>query len=269
VIAFDLPSVAKTLLVPLACRAYETARQDALLRDPRAVDVFEQIGGGTDCLMGISNLDQMFTVMRAHQFDCYARAFLASHPMGLIVDIGCGLDTRFYRLDNGEMAWLGLDLPEVIDLRRRFLPDGDRCQTVACSLLDLRWLDYVEGLNKPAIFLAEGVFPYFKEAEIKAVLTAMASVFCGCEIVFDALSVFSTRLHRINPVLRKTGAQLYWGVDNPHQLEVWGLCLLDQWGYFDKHELRLGLANLLRYIPPLNHMNYILRFRFGERNKGL
>jgi O-methyltransferase involved in polyketide biosynthesis len=261
----NLQGVARTLLVPLACRAREAARPDALLHDPRVVELLAKLEGGMDCLMGMSELDQTFTVMRARQFDRCARAFLAKSPGGLVVDIGCGLDTRFDRLDDGQMAWLGLDLPEVIALRRQFLPDAERCRSLPCSMLDLTWLDAVAQMNKPVIFLAEGVFMYFTEAEVKPVITALAERFPGGELVFDALTSFSARLHnRTQPVLKETGARLNWGVDDPHALESWGLRLVEKWGYFDQHEPRLGLVNLIRFIPPLAHMNYILHYRLGE-----
>lgn len=259
----NLRGVARTLLVPLVCRARESARPDALICDPRAVELFRNIEGGMDCLMGMSSLDQTFTVMRARRFDRYARAFLDSHPRGLVVDIGCGLDTRFDRLDDGQITWLGLDLPEVITLRRQFLPDVERCQSLACSMFDLAWLDVAAGKNRPAIFLAEGVFTYFTEAEVKSVVSALVDRFPGGELVFDALSSASAKLHnRFHPVLRETSARVNWGVDNPRALENWGLCLLDKWGYFNEYEPRLGVANLMRYLPLLAYSNFVLHYQF-------
>jgi O-methyltransferase involved in polyketide biosynthesis len=260
----NLQGVARTLLVPLACRAIESVRPDVLLHDPRAVQLFADLGGGTECLMGMSKLDQTFTILRARRFDHYARAFLTAHPGGLVVDIGCGLDTRFDRLDDGRTQWLGLDLPEVIELRRGLLPDSERCQTLAKSMLDLSWLEAVAQINKPAIFLAEGVFIYFSETQVRPVVTALAERFPGGELVFDALSSFSVKMHKRNPVLKKTGAQIDWGVDDPHELESWGLRLLDKWGYFDRHEPRLGAANWMRFIPAMAYSNYILHYRLGR-----
>jgi O-methyltransferase involved in polyketide biosynthesis len=261
----NLQGVARTLLVPLACRAIESLRADAIIHDPRAVEVYNALGGSRDFLMGMSGHDLFATAMRVRQFDTFARAFLAKNPGGLVVDIGCGLDTRFDRLDDGQMAWLGLDLPEVIALRRQFLPDAERCRSLPCSMLDLTWLDAVAQMNKPVIFLAEGVFMYFTEAEVKPVITALAERFPGGELVFDELTSFSVRLHnRTHPVLKETGAHLSWGVDDPRALESWGLRLVEKWGYFDQHEPRLGPANLMRFIPPLANMNYILHYRLGE-----
>lgn len=262
----DLTGVPRTLLVPLACRAIESTRPDAILHDPRAVALYNALGGSRDFLLGMDENDQLFSVMRMRQFDTYARAFLARHPGGLVVDIGCGLDTRFERLDDGQMHWLGLDLPEVINLRQQWLPNAGRCQTIARSMFDLDWLDEVERINKPVIFLAEGVFPYFSTREVKPMLLAMARRFPAGELVFDAMSPFVIWLHKSSSILKRSGAHARWDAKNPAELEAWGLCLLERWGYFDQPEPRLGrAASLMRLIPPLAHSVYVLRYRLGER----
>lgn len=260
----DLRGVARTLLVPLACRAIESTRSDAILHDPRAVELFNALGGSRDFLLGMSENDRLFTVMRMRQFDTFARAFLARHPGGLVVDIGCGLDTRFYRLDDGQMNWLGLDLPEAINLRQDWLPDVDRCRSIAKSMFDLEWLEEVKQVNKPVIFLAEGVFPYFSTYEVKPLLTTLAECFPAGELVFDAMVPFVMWLHKSSSVLKRSGAQARWDARNPAELEAWGLRLLERWGYFDKPEPRLGAANLMRFIPPLANTVYVLRYRLSN-----
>lgn len=263
----SLPPIARTLLVPLACRAGESNRPDAILNDPRSEEILSQIASWEEAMMGMSAMDQTFTVMRARRFDHYTRSFLAVHPDGLVVDIGCGLDTRFDRLDNGSMSWLGLDLPEVIGLRHRFLPDSNRCCVIAKSMLDLSWLEEVARLNKPTIFLAEGVFVYFTEDQVKPLIITLVERFSGNELVFDALSRFSVWVHnRSNSVLKETGIQISWGVDKPRLLESWGLTLVDNWGYFDDREPRLGWVNILRLIPLLASMNIVLSYRLGKQS---
>ncbi|MDP2995547.1 MAG: class I SAM-dependent methyltransferase [Anaerolineales bacterium] len=246
----NLQGVARTLLVPLACRAIESVRPDAILHDPRAVEVYNALGGNPDFLMGMRGTDMFVTMMRARQFDTFARAFLAQNPGGLVVDLGCGLDTRFDRLEDGQMTWLGLDLPEVIELRRKVLPDGERCKTIAQSMLEISWLDEVARLNKPVIFLAEGVFPYFSTADVKPLVMAMATRFPAGELVFDAASLFIARHHnRTSSVLKRSGARILWDAKNPQELETWGLCLLNHWYYFDNPEPRLRLFRWMRFIP--------------------
>ena len=261
----DLQGVAQTLLVQLACRALESPRPDAIIHDPRAVELYNALGGSRDFLMGMSGHDLFASVMRVRQFDAYARSFLDRNPGGLVVDIGCGLDTRFYRLDDGQMSWLGVDLPEVITLRRQWLPDIDRCTTIPTSMLDLTWLDEVARIDKPVIFLAEGVFPYFSTDEVQPLLTEMARRFPGGELVFDAMSSLMRWIHNLtSSVLKRSGARLKWEAKSPSDLSAWGLRLLEHWSYFSKPEPRLGGTDLMRYIPPLANATYIVHYRLGE-----
>lgn len=262
----NLQGVASTLLVPLACRALESTRPDAILRDPRAVEVYTALGGHRDFLMGMSAVDMFVTAMRVRQFDAFARDFLVRNPAGLVVDLGCGLDTRYDRLDDGRMSWLGVDLPEVIELRRRVLPDGARCKTLAQSMLEISWLDEVARFARPVIFLAEGVFPYFSTADVRPLLTAMAARFPAGELVFDAASRFISRHHnRTSSVLKRSGVRIRWDARNPQELETWGLHLLAHWYYFDKPEPRLRAFRWIRFIPFMAKATGIFHYRLGDQ----
>ncbi len=261
----NLHGVARTLFVPLACRAIESVRPDAILHDPHAVEVYNALGGNPDFLMGMGGTDVFVTAMRARQFDRFARDFLARNPGGLVVDIGCGLDTRFDRLNDGQLFWLGVDLPEVIELRRQYLPDMERCKTIAQSMLELSWLDEVALSNKPVIFLAEGVFPYFSAADVKPMVMAMASCFPVGELVFDAASPFISRHHnRTSSVLKRSGTRILWDAKNPQELETWGLRLLDHWYYFDDPEPRLRAFFWMRFIPFMAKATGIFHYRLGK-----
>ena len=261
----DLQGVAHTLLFPLACRAMESIRPDAIIHDARAVEIYNALGNDPEFLMGLGAMDVFVTVMRVRQFDTLARTFLGQHPGGLVVDLGCGLDTRFDRLADGQMRWLGVDLPEVISLRRKFLPDGDRCHTIPQSMLEPAWLDEIGRLERPVIFLAEGVFPYFSTAQVRPLLMEMRKRFPAGELVFDAASPFITRHHnRTSSVLKSTGTRILWDARNPEELEAWGLHMIDRWYYFDKPEARLRAFRWMRFLPFLAKSTGIFHYRLGE-----
>lgn len=263
--AVNLKGIARTLLVPLACRAIESMRPDAILHDPRSVEVYNALGGNSDFLMGMRGTDVFVTVMRARQFDTFARDFLARNPGGTVVDLGCGLDTRFNRLNDGQLTWVGVDLPEVIELRRKYLPDGERCKTIPQSMFELSWLDEVTRLHKPVIFLAEGVFPYFSTADVKPMVLAMGARYPAGELVFDAASAFISRHHnRTSSVLKRSGTRILWDAKNPQELETWGLCLLDHWYYFDTPEPRLGAFRWMRLIPFMAKATGIFHYRLRK-----
>ncbi len=260
----ELSPVARTLLIPLAFRAAESQRPDAILHDEQAVALARQVGAGLLPKVDQQNMDFVCTMMRARQFDRFALGFLKEQPAGTVVDIGCGLDTRFGRIDNGQMRWVGLDLPEVIEIRRSLLPEGPRSCLIGRSALDFAWMDEV---SQPAIFLAEGVLVYFIEEDVRRLVLELRRRFAGCELVFDSLSMASIKMHRLSPagVMRRAAHQVHWGLDESEGLEAWGpgIKLLEEWLYFDDLEPRLGGYNLMRHIPFLARANRILRYRLG------
>ena len=68
----------------------------------------------------------LFMVARAKEFDDKIRAFITEHPRASVINLGAGLDTTFYRVDNGLVQWYDLDFPDVIGIREQLLPPTDR-----------------------------------------------------------------------------------------------------------------------------------------------
>src|SRR5512136_2443525 len=184
----NLNAVSQTLLIPLYFRALESQRPDALVRDPKAVELVGQLNYDFSGVQRMKN-EQVNFLLRMREFDRLARAFLAEHPGGVIVDLGCGLDTRFERVDNGQVNWYGLDLPEVIELRKEMLEETPRSHFIGCSVLDFSWMDALSGqAGKPILFLAEAMLVYLKEADVRRLVTALAERFPGADLVCDAYS---------------------------------------------------------------------------------
>lgn len=258
----NLNAVSQTLLIPLYYRAMESRRPDALVRDPKAVELVSRLDydfAGVQELKG----EQVNFLLRMREFDRQARAFLAEHPNGVIVDLGCGLDTRFERLDNGQVEWYGLDLPEVIDLRKELLQETPRSHLIGRSLLDLSWMDALSSqAGKHVLFLAEGVLVYLEEADVKRLVQELARRFPGAELVCEAYSPVVVRLHPRPKVV----APPRWALKDDRDVEAWapGIRLLSQWNYFETPEPRLGAVQVMRHIPFIARMVRIVHYRLGE-----
>lgn len=117
----NLSGVAETLLMTLYIQAMESQRPDALIKDEKAVELVTRMGYDFDRVRQIKmdEEDKVTVILRNLEFDRYARDFLARRLEAVVVHIGCGLDSRFERVDNGWGEWYDLDLPEVIALRRK------------------------------------------------------------------------------------------------------------------------------------------------------
>lgn len=264
----DLSGVAETLLIPLYIRAVETQRPDALLKDEKAVAVVTQLDAAFSRIKQIKmdKEDQVALILRNREFDHFARDFLARYPEAVVVHIGCGLDARFERVDNGRVEWYDLDLPEVIDLRRKFIGgEGARYHFLACSAFDRAWLDTLSA-QRPVLFLAEGVLMYFEESQVKSLVLALRERFPGAELVCDAFSPFLVRMNNRRIARTKMGARYYWGLKRGKDLESWGedIRLLDEWFPFDRPEPRLAHLRWMRYIPLLAKVMGVFHYRLGK-----
>src|SRR3954451_18646581 len=134
------------MLWTLYYRATEARRRDAVLRDPKAVELVDAIDHPFEERFGRAVAWQaQWQGVRARRFDTEVRRFLASSPGGTVVALGEGLETQFWRVDDGRVRWLTVDLPESVDVRTRLLPpESDRQRSFAGSALDERWMDEVD-----------------------------------------------------------------------------------------------------------------------------
>jgi methyltransferase (TIGR00027 family) len=259
----DLSGVAKTLLITLYIRAVESQRPDALIKDKRAEELVRQLDQESlrKTLALTDDFSRVAVILKGREFDCFAQDFLVRHPDAVVVHIGCGLDTRFGRVDNGRVEWYDLDLPDVIELRRKLVGgEGARHHFLACSVLDSAWLDTVGAhRQRPFLFLAEGVFMYFEEAQVKSLVLTLRNHFPGAELVFDAFSPFMRWAHNFKVSRTGVGAHLHWALKHGQDLERWsdpstllragGIRLLDERFPFQYPEPRMRRALQMRLFP--------------------
>jgi O-methyltransferase involved in polyketide biosynthesis len=126
-----LGAVQQTLFIPLLARARAAQRRHPLLRDPKAVQIAGSVESDAKYGRGAGG---SVTVLRTVVMDAWVRDFLARNPAGTVVEIGTGLNSRFERVDNGQVHWFDLDLPDSIELRRKFFADTDRRRMLAASV---------------------------------------------------------------------------------------------------------------------------------------
>ena len=259
----DLSGAAETLLMILAIRAFESQRPDALIKDERAEALVSRMDQDVlrKKLAKVEDYSQVAMILRSRDFDRHTQDFLARHPDAVVVHIGCGLDTRFERVDNGQVEWYDLDLPEVIELRRKLIGgEGKRYHLLACSVLDCMWLEAMSvHRQRPFLFLAEGVLMYFDKTEVKSLVLTMKEHFPGAELVFDAYSPFLRWSHNLRVARKRIGAPLHWALKHSQDLEKWrnasgtgaGIRLLDERFPFQSPEPRIRRALKVRLVPCL------------------
>ena len=265
-----LQGIPESLLLPLYIRALETQRPEALIKDEDALALVRmlQLDGAYFSKAQVSEEVQVSILLRNREFDRIARDYLTRYPDAVIIHIGCGLDTRFRRLDNSQLEWYDLDLPEVVELRQELIGgDGDRYHLLGCSAMDTSWMDTVHDHPKRAyLFLAEGVFMFFEQAQVKWLVSELMHRFPGAELAFDAFSPFYVWANNRRVAHSKIGVRANWALKHPREPENWaeGIRLLKEWYPFLEPEPRLAHIRWVRFISLLSKTTGIFYYQLGK-----
>lgn len=211
-----LEGVADTLYIPLTARVYVSKRFPEYFFDPKSLELEGSIPG--ESIQGGSNEYTMVaSVARYHNLDEMARAYAAKHPACNIVNVGCGLETMFWRMgpDAPNARFYEMDLPNVIETRRRVLGESERDTLIAGDAFDLSWAEAVDA-TLPTLIVVSGVFQYFRNADVLGFIADAKKAFADAELVFDATN--TKGLEFANKYVRKTGnasALMHFTIDNP------------------------------------------------------
>ena len=191
-------TVQETLFIPLYARKMCSELYPSLYRDETALHLIGAVDYDFSALEKKSrSLMQRFgfleVAMRQNDLACEVRDYLRGHPDAAVVNLGCGLDSTGRSCDNGRCKLYNLDFPDVIAVRDRLLPAGEREENIPCDLNDTSWFDRID-TSGGAVFFAAGVFYYFLKEQVKALVQAMAEAFPGGVLVFDAANERAVKL---------------------------------------------------------------------------
>lgn len=140
-----------------------------------------------------NTLVEQYLARRARMYDAATAHFLARHPGATVIALGEGLETQFWRADNGTAQWLSVDRPEVIALRRAVLPHGPRQHTLTCSATDPRWTDHAVA-RPPVLITAQGLFMHLPPPQGAALVRLCVRRFPHSVLLFDVLPPALTHL---------------------------------------------------------------------------
>jgi O-methyltransferase involved in polyketide biosynthesis len=221
-VSVTLAGVPETLLWTLYHRAVEARRPDTVLADPLAVELVERIDFPFRERFGDGERLAQWQALRARTFDGAVRRFRAARPAGTVVALGEGLETQFWRVDDGRVRWVSVDLPEVMAVREALLPEDARRRIVGCSALDPAWMEEID--NRAGVLLtAQGLLMYLRPEEVHRLIAMCAARFPGAALVFDAVPRWL--------VERSRGGQLR--TSSGYRPPVW------TWGFDRREEHRL------------------------------
>jgi O-methyltransferase involved in polyketide biosynthesis len=232
-----LTEAQETLLITLYSRVKLCPA--GILDDPKADRLLTRLDYDFEGLK-VPTGTYLTVCLRAKQMDRYVEEYLDKYPDGVVLHLGCGLDTRFERVDNGQVQWFDLDLPDVIVLRKIFFMETDRYRMVDSSVTEYGWMEEI-GASGTVMVVAEGLFMYLQGEDVRGLFEQFHERFDNCEVVFDAFSQLTARKVGRHASLQKTGAVVQWGIDDPCEMEEWGdwLKFEEEWFFVEAEDIRL------------------------------
>lgn len=209
--------VEDTLFVPMLGRIYASEYCPQILYDPKALELKKKLPSSLPEQDGQSQYTLLASAARSANMDRYIRAFLEHRPDGVIVQLGCGLETAYYRFDNGRSRWYAVDLPHVVEYRRALLPEPERETYLAGDAFAEDWIRQIRAdvPDAPILVTAGGLFHYFEESKVVGLLR-MLTGFGEIEIVFDTVSKSGMAMMR-KKYMKQVGhgdAQIFFYVDS-------------------------------------------------------
>jgi methyltransferase (TIGR00027 family) len=242
----DLSPVSRTAILLLICRAVETENARSAFNDPMAVLCLDRLMSAASDedrhwmirhkrrYEGAHRRDARAGVRRAQAFDAAANRFIAANPGCTVINLACGFDTRYWRIENKQCRYIETDLPEVIKLKQAILQDHLRYEVVGGSVVDTSWIDKVTGNGNTVeafdrfLLLAEGLFMWLPQQDAARLFREIGARFFRSQLVLDMVPERYTK--GIWKELVRLHGRIEWGLDvswvlgikNPQDIEAYG-----------------------------------------------
>lgn len=211
-----LNGAAETMLQSFYARAMYSKNPKHKFKDPKAEEIVAKLD------YDFSNASKDVTmssgvIARTFVLDELVSDFIKQNPDCTVVNIACGLDTRFYRMDNGKITWYNLDLPETIAVRDSVYQEFGRVSTIGCSCFDPSWPQRVEKRGK-MLFIIEGLSMYLTRDQVGKMLQIIRDSFDNAYVIMECLCPKFVNKEKVEKSIQSTGAVFTWGANTFEEL---------------------------------------------------
>ena len=192
----NINDISETAFLTLQCHAIDAESVSPILNDSSSVEILNILKGYFSKSSSALH-KKLFQnkvkknlvthiVVRAKKYDSYITKFIGKHPNATVVNIGCGLDNRFERVNNSSIRFFDLDLPDIMNIKKQiFQEKANYCQ-ISQSVFEFDWIDRIE--TEYVILVAEGVFMYCNEQDVKKLFLTLQEKLNNPEIVFEVFN---------------------------------------------------------------------------------
>ena len=216
----NLSSTASTLLITLYSRA-NLSKKNLIIKDEKAEEII-QLAGYSQSKLKLRKSYQIFLTIRAKLIDDYTQEFIAKHNGNCtVIQVACGLDSRYLRINNPNVKWYDLDLYGTIELRKKFYKQTANYKMIESNVCNFTWINKLDpqDLKKPTLVIAEGLFMYLSKEDNQHIFSSLPEYFKDVDIIFDIFSPLVVKLSKHIHTLKRTNAHFKFGFNNPAVIE--------------------------------------------------
>ncbi len=276
-----LNAVSETALITLKARVVESEKGNPVIRDEVSAECLERLQSllPTDTHTRILDRKLPPTLTRhiaprARKYDAYAKDFIKELPDGLVVSLGCGFDTRYWRVSDQAWNYVEVDLPEVIEAKKQVLGNIATYRMIGCSVLEDGWVQEIGSLQTERIlFLAEGLFMYLPKPDVVGIFHRLSETFSRSQIVFEVVNEKYTKGMWKKSVERKmrrsagttAGSSYEFGLRDAREVEAYGrnITVVEEWSYFEDEDILPKYLRLFRNVKFMSKTQWTIKATIG------
>jgi methyltransferase (TIGR00027 family) len=276
-----LTDVSETAFITLISRALETGRANPVIHDPMAVKLLETIKSHLPPETRKKMFERKWSstltrhiALRARKYDQYTRNFIDAEPQALVVSLGSGFDTRYWRVSNQPWRYIEIDLPEVVREKQLLLDTEIEYRILGCSVLDENWIEEISQIQtKQILFLAEGLFMYLPREGVIDIFRGLSKTFTDSEIAFEVVNALYTQgiwkkmveSKMRNSAASEAGSSYQYGVKDAREIESYGdgIKVIEEWSYFEDPDIRPAFLKWFRHIKMMSRTQWTIRAAIG------
>lgn len=259
----NIQGVSETMLQTLFARAAYSRQKNAKFHDSKAEEIVSRMNydfslAGKDAMMSTG------VIARTILLDRMVGDFIRKNPNCTVVNIACGMDTRFYRLEQDaevveymkSITWYNLDLPEVIEVRNRFFEENGPVFQIGKSAMDETWASQVAQPKGAVLVVIEGLVMYLSEQDVKQILSIISRRFDHAQIIMEIMNPWVAG-HMKEKSIEATSARFIWGIKSGEALErlVPGLTWVRDVSLVEGMKVIMPVYRLFGRIPVIRNIS--------------
>lgn len=265
----NLKKEKETLFITLYAKALESRLPNSLLKDSKANLIVKQTHFDFS-KFGIGEVEARAIAIRALQFDKWTKDFIKRNNQSVIIQLGCGLDSRVVRLKPpSTVLWYDVDYPDVINLRKKYFGNKRNYKMLGKSVTSVSLFKSIPK-NRHTLIICEGLLMYLEKEDVKNLLHKVPEYFNHGEMICDSISALGIKMNKKNPAVKISGARFKWSIENPNEIINYNpkYTLTEQLTSADlpgmevlpnKYKLLIKIFNI---IPAIKHAGLLLRYKF-------